>query len=549
MLDRLTIRAKLFSLSTTGSVFMLTLSALGGWAIQTHYATFEASNHTIKTLQTITSTHSIRQLIRSDISNILLLSPVTETSLPQKKQFISLLDNHSIALQRAYEKTQQLLLLPQENAAEITTATQATQQALDDFLKEAKKTVTTLNNGNDVNPSDSISKLMRSLEKFDDEFNTLDSFLLQKHSHFQQENKAFLHRSTLILGVTTCIFLVMLLLFTQRCSSNILRRLSMANDQIQRIIHGDLRQTVANTHPDEIGHLLNSLQTLQKHLSQTFRTLFDNSRRVLHGAETFRTIMGEITDSSTVQAESSEHIALSAQELTSNVSSILRQTEGSHGSISEASHICEHSLSAMSNALSEMNQIVSVVERASTQIQELQSSSSQISEIAQVIKEIADQTSLLALNAAIEAARAGEQGRGFAVVADEVRKLSERTAESTIQITAMIEAIMIGISEAVSTMQTGSEHVHKGVQVTQNAQEAMSDISNINQNMIELFQNIHSTLSQQSSFTQLMTNNISSIASLAEKNKVATQDAYTSVDRLQELANDLKNTTDTFQLG
>ncbi len=148
----------------------------------------------------------------------------------------------------------------------------------------------------------------------------------------------------------------------------------------------------------------------------------------------------------------------------------------------------------VSSIIDTMENLVSQMKQASSDIEALNAHSKKISDLVGSISGIADQTNLLALNAAIEAARAGEQGRGFAVVADEVRQLASRTNNTTEEIVTVVTENMQRTAKAVELitkcqsnagealeLSTQAGHVIK--QVQQGADRVVEAVSQFNQKL------------------------------------------------------------------
>jgi len=208
-----------------------------------------------------------------------------------------------------------------------------------------------------------------------------------------------------ILIALALIGIIGILLFLTRLIRYILNPIKKAAEYTLKIESGDLTGEVKTNSNDEIGNMVEALNTMSKKFKQIISNIHSISGVIDGTSNQLHREIQKLAEGAAEQAASMEEISTSMSEVMHSIN------QNSKNSV-ETGKLSKQAADDISEGLKTVqNANISMLE---------------ISEKVNEVKEIATQTNILALNAAVEAARAGESGKGFAVVAGEVRKLAER---------------------------------------------------------------------------------------------------------------------------
>jgi len=203
---------------------------------------------------------------------------------------------------------------------------------------------------------------------------------------------------------------------------------------------------------EEITALVRSANQSAQAVLETAAALTQAARRTADAAGTIAAATEEIASGASRLATSSEQGAGLAEEIGSQVRTVVASNEEMKRAAAEAEASGTAGIGHMTALIDNTNRMEAMTRMMAEKVGRLADSARSIRNILEMLVRMNAQTNILSLNAGIEAARAGDRGKGFMVVADEIRKLAEQSRQSIAVVGEIIGAIQHEIGETVEAL-------------------------------------------------------------------------------------------------
>lgn len=226
----------------------------------------------------------------------------------------------------------------------------------------------------------------------------------------------------------------------------------------------DLTEMIRSDYKGDFNKLKTDVNSAILSIAEVVKLLTNTTNQVAVTSSETSLAISQISDGAQTQITSINDVVQQVSLTTEANEEISKNTES-------ASAMARESVKIALNGKDKMKTMISIVNN-------IAENSAKINKITETIEKIANKTNLLSLNAAIEAARAGEHGKGFAVVADEVGKLASSAADSTQEISLLIQEASTEANKAVESVSLISQDMEQIQLFIQENDEILKKISN-----------------------------------------------------------------------
>ncbi len=369
-------------------------------------------------------------------------------------------------------------------------------------------------------------------------------------------------RSRTFIGVLLAVGIVVSLVLGFLITMGIIRPVSKAVEFAEKMAGGDLTQQIDSNRNDEIGQMLQSLNTMSQSMRTMFGEIIQSSQTLTSSSTELSAVADQISKNVDQSAEKSNGVAASAEEMTTNMNSVAAVTEETEANIqlivsasNEMTATIQEISGSTANGSTITQKAVEEAKQVSSKVDVLGKAAQEISKVTDTIDDISEQTNLLALNATIEAARAGDAGKGFAVVAGEIKALAQQTAEATKEINEKITSVQDITAESVAAIETIVNvitEINDIVNAVATAiEEQSATTSEISSNVAQAasgVEEVNNSINQTSAVAGEVSGDIAGINQSVQEVNDGSQQVSQSAAELSRLAEDLNEMISRFKV-